>query len=73
VPLLRAIFQKRILDSTKELRKHRKKDGSLIDVEVKRCELLFDGRIADLVIAVDVTAQSPVPSAHHETNTLDAA
>jgi PAS domain S-box-containing protein len=72
-PLLREIFQKRIFNSTKQLRKHKKKDGSLIDVEVTRCELLFDGRIADLVIAVDVTGRSPVPSAHHGTNTLDAA
>jgi len=72
-PLLREIFQKRIFNATKQLRKHKKKDGTLIDVEVTRCELLFNGRIADLVIAVDVTGHSPVPSADHGTNTLGAA
>jgi hypothetical protein len=31
---------------------------SLIDVEVTRCEILFDGCVADIVIAVDVTGRS---------------
>jgi PAS domain S-box-containing protein len=72
-PLLREILQKRILNSTNELRKHRRKDGSLIDVEVTRCELLFNGRIADLVTAVDITEHLAIPSSRHETSTLDAA
>jgi PAS domain S-box-containing protein len=60
--VLKDILQKRILNSAKELRKHKKKDGSLIDVEVTRCELLFNGCIADIVAAVDVTGHLPVPS-----------
>jgi PAS domain S-box-containing protein len=71
--LLREIFKKRILNSTKELRKHRKKDGSLIEVEVTRSELLLNGRIAAIVTAVDVTGHLPIPSTHHGISTLDAA
>ena len=55
--LLREILQKQILNSAKELRKYKKKDGSLIDVEVTRSEVLLDGCIADFVTAVDVTSQ----------------
>jgi PAS domain S-box-containing protein len=62
--LLREVLQKRVLNSVKELRKHKKKDGSLIDLEVTRCEVLFNGCIADLVTAVDVTGHVPVPSPH---------
>ena len=54
-PLLKEILQKRILNSGKELRKHKRKDGSLIDVEVTRRELLFNGCISDIVTAIDVT------------------
>jgi hypothetical protein len=32
----------RVLNSVEELRKHKKKDGSLIDVEVTGCEVLFN-------------------------------
>jgi PAS domain S-box-containing protein len=35
--------------------KHRKKDGSLIDVEVSSHELVFDGRPARLVLAMDLS------------------
>jgi|GEM_PF-1439922 len=59
--LLREVLQKRVLNSLKQLRKHKKKDGSLIDVEVTRCEVLFNGCIADIVTAVDVTGHLPVP------------
>jgi PAS domain S-box-containing protein len=63
--LLKEILQKRVLNSTKELRKHKKKDGSLIDVEVTRREVLFNGCIADIVTAADVTGHLPIPSSHH--------
>ena len=62
--LLREVLQKRLLTPVKELRKHKKKDGSLIDVEVTRCEVLFNGCIADIVTAVDVTGHVPVPRPH---------
>ncbi len=35
--------------------KHRKKEGSLIDVEIHSHEILFDGRPARLVLANDIT------------------
>src|SRR3984885_9738861 len=62
--LLREVLQKRVLNPVKELRKHKKKDGTLIDVEVTRCEVLFNGCIADIVTAVAVTGHVPVPSPH---------
>ncbi|MFZ0897932.1 MAG: PAS domain S-box protein [Candidatus Sulfotelmatobacter sp.] len=62
VPLLKEILHRGILNSARELRKHKKKDGSLIDVEVTRCEVLFNGCIADSVTAVDVTGPLPVAS-----------
>jgi PAS domain S-box-containing protein len=65
--VLREILQKRVLNSVKELWKHKKKDGSLIDVEVTRCEVLFNGCIADIVTAIDVTGRVPVPSPHRGT------
>jgi two-component system, cell cycle sensor histidine kinase and response regulator CckA len=40
--------------------KHRKKDGSLIDVEIISHELMFDGRRAELVLANDVTERRRV-------------
>jgi PAS domain S-box-containing protein len=46
VPLLRDVLHKGILNSAKERRKHKKKDGSLIDVDVTRCELLFNGCVS---------------------------
>jgi PAS domain S-box-containing protein len=73
VPLLREILHKGVLSSAKELRKHKKKDGSLIEVEVTRCEVLFNGCVTDFVSSVDVSAQSPVSSAPHGANTPDAA
>jgi PAS domain S-box-containing protein len=63
-PLLKEILQKRVLNSAKELRKHKRKDGSLIDVEVTRRELLFNGCVADMVTAVDVTGHLPISSSH---------
>ena len=37
--------------------RHRRKDGTLIDVEVRVHELRFDGRAAMLVVAQDITEQ----------------
>lgn len=37
------------------VRQHRKKDGTLIDVEVSSCEVALSGRPARIVLAVDVT------------------
>ncbi|HXO34741.1 MAG TPA: PAS domain S-box protein [Candidatus Acidoferrales bacterium] len=65
--LLREVLRKRALNPIKELRRHKKKDGSLIDVEVTRCEVLFNGCIADIVTAVDVTGHLPVPRPHRGT------
>jgi PAS domain S-box-containing protein len=67
VPLLREIMHRGIHNSAKELRRHKKKDGSLIEVEVTRCEVLFDGCIADIVTAVNVTGDVPVPSSDRGT------
>ena len=64
--LLREVLQKRVLNPVKQFRKHKKKDGSLIDVEVTRCEVLFNGCIADIVTAVDVTGHVPAPSPHRQ-------
>ena len=47
--------------SAKVLGKHQKKDGSVIDVEITRSEVLFNGCIADIMTAVDVTGRFSVP------------
>ena len=67
VPLLRDVLHKGRRDSVKKRRKHKKKDGSLIDVDVTRSELLFNGCVSDIVTAVDVTGDLPVPSSDHGT------
>jgi PAS domain S-box-containing protein len=67
VPLLREIMLRGIHNSATKLRRHKKKDGSLIEVEVTRCEVLFDGCIADIVTAVNVTGHVPVPSSDRGT------
>ena len=50
--------------------RHRKKDGTLIDVEITRHEILFDGREALMVLAHDVTeqkrAEAALRNAHDE-------
>jgi PAS domain S-box-containing protein len=53
VPLLGEMLQKG--NSAKNHQKHRKKDGSFIEVAVTCSEVLFNGCIADIVTAVDVT------------------
>ena len=55
VPLLRDVLHQGKRNAAKRLRRHKKKDGSLIDVEVTGCEVLFNGCIAEIVTAVDVT------------------
>jgi PAS domain S-box-containing protein len=70
VPLLRDVLHKGRRDSGKKRRKYQKKDGSLIDVDVTRSELLFNGCVSDIVTAVDVTGDLPVPSSDHGTQVL---
>jgi PAS domain S-box-containing protein len=48
-----ALLKEPTVDST--VGKHRKKDGSLIDVEVTSHEIVFEGKQAQLVLALDVT------------------
>jgi len=48
--------------------RHRKKDGTLIDMEITSHELLFDGRPARLVLANDVTVRKQAENAIHELN-----
>jgi PAS domain S-box-containing protein len=55
VPLLRDVLHQGKRNAAKRLRRHKKKDGSLIDVEITGCEVLFKGCIAEIVTAVDVT------------------
>jgi PAS domain S-box-containing protein len=64
-PLLTEILHDGVHNSAKQLRKHKKKDGSLIDVEVTRCETIFNGCVADLVTAVDVTGRLPTTCRGH--------
>jgi two-component system, cell cycle sensor histidine kinase and response regulator CckA len=60
VPLLREeLHEGRRHNSQKELWRHQNKNGSLIDVEITSCEVLFNGRRAKIVTAVDVTAPFP--------------
>jgi PAS domain S-box-containing protein len=61
VPLSEEMSHQEIHDSAKILWKHKKKDGSVIDVEITRSEVLFDGCIADIVTAVDVTGDLLAP------------
>lgn len=69
VPLLRDVLHKGRANAAKRLRRHKKKDGSLIDVEITHCEVLFNGCIAEVVTAVDVTGRIPAQqvSAQYET------
>ena len=61
VPFLSEVSHKGIHDPAKVLGKHKRKDGSLIDVEITRSEVLFNGHVADIVTAVDVTGDLIVP------------
>jgi diguanylate cyclase (GGDEF)-like protein/PAS domain S-box-containing protein len=51
------------LDGPRGIWRHRRKDGSLLDVEVTVQELLFHGQPAVVVLAVDVTAQRRIEAA----------
>ena len=57
VPLLRDVLHQGRRNAAKRLRRYKEKDGSLLDVEVTGCEVLFNGCIAEIVTAVDVTGQ----------------
>ena len=48
--------------------KHRKKDATLIDVEVKSYPLIFDGRPAELVVATDITDRKQAEEKLRTTN-----
>jgi hypothetical protein len=61
--VLKEVLQRGVLNTIRELRRHKKKDGTSIDVEVTRSEVLFNGRIADLVTAFNVTGPPFVPRA----------
>jgi PAS domain S-box-containing protein len=60
-PLIGEMSHKEIHDSAKVPWKHKKKDGTVIDVEITCSEVLFDGCIADIVTAVDVTGHVLAP------------
>src|SRR5918992_4289253 len=51
------------LDGPRGIWRHRRKDGSLFDVEITTQELTFHGQPAVLVLADDVTAQQRVEAA----------
>lgn len=51
-----------------DLWQHRKKDGTVIDVEVSSHELVFNGRPARLVLANDVTERKRVDNAIRQLN-----
>jgi PAS domain S-box-containing protein len=54
--------------------RHRKKDGSIISVEITSYSFLFDGRPADFVIAVDITERRRAEQERQEfTKTLESA
>ena len=46
--------------------RHRKKDGSFIDVEITSHEILFSGRRSEVVLANDVTIRNRVDAALRE-------
>ncbi|MBO0798010.1 MAG: response regulator, partial [Blastocatellia bacterium] len=63
--------------STEELERtvaarHRRKDGSLIDVEVLSHNLIFEGRPARLVIAADVTEKKRIEAGMVRSQRLEA-
>ncbi len=55
VPKLRAVLNNLHEKNTGLLVRHKKKDGTLIDVEISSFEFVSGGRLARLVIAADVT------------------
>jgi len=54
VPLLREELREGKHSSNKELWRHRKKDGSVIEVEITSHEAMFNGLPAEVVIVQDV-------------------
>ena len=45
--------------------RHRKKDGTIIDVEITSHQLIFDGRRAEVVLATDITDRKRAEDALH--------
>jgi hypothetical protein len=45
--------------------RHRKKDGTIIDVEITSHQLIFDGRKAEVVLATDITDRKRAEEALH--------
>ncbi|MEW6732615.1 MAG: PAS domain S-box protein [Acidobacteriota bacterium] len=46
-----------------DTRRHRKKDGTIIDVEISSYEFLFEGSVSRLVLAYDITARKQAEEA----------
>jgi PAS domain S-box-containing protein len=46
--------------------RHRKKDGTIIDVEITSHQLIFDGRKAEVVLATDITDRKRAEEALHQ-------
>ena len=57
------------LSPAEDGKRHRKKDGTLIDVEIVSHALVFDGRPARLVLAHDVTDQRRAEEALRQSET----
>ena len=59
VPLLRKELHEGRHTSQKELWRHERKGGCLIDVEITSSEVIFNGRRAEIVTAVEATCPLP--------------
>lgn len=66
--LLEHISKPRAPFHTPDVWKHRKKDGTIIDVEITSHELIFDGRPARLVLANDITERRKAEESIRELN-----
>jgi two-component system cell cycle sensor histidine kinase/response regulator CckA len=52
--------------------RHRKKDGSIIEVEINSHPLQFDGRLAQLVLALDVTERRQLEAQLRQSQKMEA-
>ncbi|MFN7924896.1 MAG: PAS domain S-box protein [Bryobacteraceae bacterium] len=66
VELARQMLAEPMLSRRRWSWKHRRKDGSILDVEIAAQDIDFQGRKARLVIAVDTTERSRAAAALHE-------